>query len=167
MGNLTGKIKIKERIYMKKLPPQEKIYEAYSALSDNRVIMEENSAKVFSSDQSKEYTVTWDNNIYTSNDNASYWQGYAGYPMVAVLMIQKKLLFDTSITDFFKNINWKELNTKYKGKYAKAVEEIMDSLRESGVDTDRIYKETDKIFENLKTLDIQCKRSSLRPPKSK
>ena len=142
---------------MKKLPPVEKIYEAYSAVSDNRVIMEDNTAKVFSSDKSKEYTVTWNENIYSSNDNASYWQGYAGYPVIAVLMLQKKLLFDTSVTDFFKN----------KGKYSKAVEEIMNKLKESGIDTDKIYKETDKIFESLKTLDIQCKRSSLRPPKSK
>ena len=152
---------------MTKLPPVEKIYEAYSALSDSRVIMEENSAKVFSSDKSKEYTVTWNENIYSSNDNASYWQGYAGYPIIAVLMLQKKLLFDDSFTDFFKNINWKELNAKYKGKYSKAVDEIMEGLKNSGVDTDKIYKKTEEIFEELKNLDIQCKRSSLRPPKSK
>ena len=152
---------------MKKLPPVEKIYEAYSAISDNRVIMEENSAKVFSSDKSKEYTVTWDKKIYSSNDNASYWQGYAGYPMIAVFMLQKKISFDSSVTDHFKNINWKELNAKYKGKYSKAVEEIMEALKNSGVDTKKIYRETENIFEELKTLDIQCKRSSLRPPKSK
>ncbi len=152
---------------MKKLPPVEKIYEAYSAISDKRVIMEENSAKVFSSDKSKEYTVTWNDDIYSSNDNASYWQGYAGYPMIAVLMLQNRISSDSSVTEFFKNINWKELNAKYKGKYSKAVDEIMEGLKNSGVDTDKIYEETDKIFEELKNLDIQCKRSSLRPPKSK
>ena len=152
---------------MKKLPPVEKIYEAYSAISDKRVIMEENSAKVFSSDKSKEYTVTWNDDIYSSNDNAPYWQGYAGYPMIAVLMLQNRISSDSSVTEFFKNINWKELNAKYKGKYSKAVDEIMEGLKNSGVDTDKIYEETDKIFEELKNLDIQCKRSSLRPPKSK
>ncbi len=152
---------------MKKLPPVEKIYEAYSAISDKRVVMEENSAKVFSSDKSKEYTVTWNDDIYSSNDNASYWQGYAGYPMIAVLMLQNRISSDSSVTEFFKNINWKELNAKYKGKYSKAVDEIMEGLKNSGVDTDKIYEETDKIFEELKNLDIQCKRSSLRPPKSK
>ena len=152
---------------MKKLPPVEKIYEAYSAISDKRVVMEENSAKVFSSDKSKEYTVTWNDDIYSSNDNASYWQGYAGYPMIAVLMLQNRISSDSSVTEFFKNINWKELNAKYKCKYSKAVDEIMEGLKNSGVDTDKIYEETDKIFEELKNLDIQCKRSSLRPPKSK
>ena len=90
---------------MKKLPPVEKIYEAYSAISDKRVVMEENSAKVFSSDKSKEYTVTWNDDIYSSNDNASYWQGYAGYPMIAVLMLQNRISSDSSVTEFFKNIN--------------------------------------------------------------
>ena len=87
--------------------------------------------------------------------------------MIAVFMLQKKLSFDNSVAEFFKNINWKELNTKYKGKYSKAVDEIMEKLKNSGIDTDKIYKETENIFEELKNLDIQCKRSSLRPPKSK
>ena len=87
--------------------------------------------------------------------------------MIAVLMLQKKLSFDNSVTELFKNINWKELNAKYKGKYSKAVDEIMEKLGNSGIDTDKIYKETENIFEELKNLDIQCKRSSLRPPKSK
>lgn len=33
-----------------KMPPIEKIHEAYSAIADGRVIIEGNSAKVFSSD---------------------------------------------------------------------------------------------------------------------
>ena len=42
---------------MEKLPPIEKIYEAYSALADNRIHMEETSAKVVSSDGAKSYKV--------------------------------------------------------------------------------------------------------------
>jgi len=51
--------------------------------------MSEASASVDSSDNTKRYTVTWDGSVYTSNDNASIWQEYAGYPMIAVLMLQK------------------------------------------------------------------------------
>ena len=71
---------------MNKLPPIEKIYEAYSAIADNRIALHENYAAVLSSDKSKEYTVGWNGNVYTSDDNATYWQGYAGYPVIAVLM---------------------------------------------------------------------------------
>ena len=49
---------------MEKLPPIEKIYEAYSALADQRVSMGEGTAAVTSSDGAKKYRVEWqdDNN---------------------------------------------------------------------------------------------------------
>lgn len=152
---------------MNKFPPIEKIYEAYTAVVDNRVIMENNTAKVFSSDKNKEYTVTWNNDIYSSNDNGSYWQGYAGYPVIAVFMLQGRLSFTLSVAELFKNINWTELNTKYKNKYSKAVDEIIDKLEDSGIDSDVIKKEVNKVYKELKALDVKYKRSSLRPPKSK
>ncbi len=59
---------------MKKFPPIEKILEAYTAIADGHVKLENDQALVTS-----------------SNDNASYWQGYLGYPGIAVLMLQGKL----------------------------------------------------------------------------
>lgn len=147
---------------MNKLPPIEKIPEAYSAIADNRIVMYENSALVDSSDRAKRYTVTWDGNLYTSNDNASIWQGYSGYPMIAVLMLQDKLPLDMDIAEHFKDINWKALNTRYKNKYDKAVAEILESLKEKGVDTDAVKAEISKVYENLRTLDISTKRSGIK-----
>lgn len=135
---------------------------AYSAIADNRVVMSENSALVDSSDYTKRYTVTWDGNLYTANDNASIWQGYAGYPMIAALMLQGKLSLDTHIAAHFKDINWKALNTKHKNKYDKAVAEILDSLKEKGVDTNAINAEINKVYENIRTLDISTKRSGIK-----
>ena len=76
---------------MQKLPPIEKFYEAYSALADKRVTMGENLATVTSSDGAKTYKVEWQDNTYSSTDNATLWQGYAGYPVLSVLILQKKL----------------------------------------------------------------------------
>jgi len=152
---------------MNKLPPIEKIYEAFSAIADNRVTMEDNYAKVASSNYEKEYRVTWDDNIYTSNDNASYWQGYAGYPMIAVLMLQGKLSLNYVTSEYFKGINWTELNAKYKGKYAKAVSEIIIDLKAKGTDCDVITSEVNKIYKEISELNISTKRSKIRPPKSK
>jgi hypothetical protein len=149
---------------MKKMPPIEKIHEAYSAIADQRVSLEENSASVLSSDRSKKYTVTWKDGIYTSNDNASYWQGYAGYPIIAVLMLQGKLPLDRSVADNFKGINWNAHNSKHKSKYEKAVSEIMDDLRAKGVDCDKIDAEVEKVYRKLEELDVHCRRSSLKPP---
>lgn len=122
---------------MKRLPPVEKIYEAYSAIADGRVKMPGRDSEmisgapaiayVTSSDRVKTYSVSWEDDVYSSNDNATYWQGYPGYPVLAVLMLQGKLPLNRQIADMFKDVNWKELNRKYKGDYAKALSEIMDS----------------------------------------
>ncbi|WML34530.1 hypothetical protein [Clostridium sp. OS1-26] len=151
---------------MNKMPPIEKIYEAYSAVADNRVVIGNNSAKVASSNHAKEYIVTWKDDIYTSNDNGSYWSGYAGYPMIAVMMLQGKLKLNRSIAEYFKGINWTEINAKYKAKYAKAVAEIMDELKANGIDCDAINKNVNEVYKQIELLDISCKRSSTRPPKS-
>ncbi|ULO04964.1 hypothetical protein H1230_17695 [Paenibacillus sp. 19GGS1-52] len=151
---------------MNKLPPIEKIHEAYSAIADERILISEDSAKVASSNRAKEYTVTWKDGIYTSNDSASYWQGYAGYPMIAVLMLQGKLTLNQTVASYFKGINWTTLNAKYKGKYAKAVAEILDGLIEQGIDVTAIENEVNAVYEQIKLLDIQTKRSSIKLPKS-
>jgi len=147
---------------MNKLPPIEKIPEAYSAIADNRIEMSENAAFVDSSDKVKRYTVTWNDDFYTSNDNGSIWQGYAGYPMIAVLMLQGKLPLYRTIASQFKGINWKALNTKHKNKYDKPVAEILESLKEQGVDTDAIQTEINKVYESIRTLDISTKRSGIK-----
>lgn len=149
---------------MKKLPPIEKIYEALSAIADNRIIMEDESAKVQSSDYTKEYTVKWKDNTYSSNDNALYWGGYAGYPVIGVLILQGKLkLQNAGLVNLLKGINWKTLNTKYKNKYEKAVAEILGQLEAE--DMNALKTEVDHIYEDLGNLDLETKRSSLRPPK--
>ena len=106
--------------------------------------------------------MTGDGDIYTANDNASIWQGYAGYPMIAVLMLQGKLSLDIHVAIHFKDINWKALNSKHKNKYEKAVAEILDSLKEKGVDTDAINAEINKVYEAIRTLDISTKRSGIK-----
>ena len=72
---------------LKKLPPEEKVYEAFSAIGDGRVEMHDGFAVVRSSDGSRQYTVEWDGNKYTSDDSATFWQGYPGYPVIAVLLL--------------------------------------------------------------------------------
>lgn len=143
---------------MIKLPPMEKIYEAYSAIADGRVAMSEHSAKVASSDRTKEYTVNWEEGTYYSNDNATYWQGYAGYPVLAVLMLQGKLELDLRIAELFKGINWKLLNEKHKSKYSKAAAEVLDALGEKGTDTEAVVGAAERVFRQLESLDIKLKR---------
>lgn len=148
-----------------KLPPIEKIHEAYSAIADERITLRDSEADVLSSDLAKKYLVKWEDETYSSNDNASYWKGYLGYPLIAVLMLQGKLSLDRETAGYFKGINWKKLNTEHKNKYSEAVKQIMDDLKTSGVDCDKINGEINNVYKEMERLTINTKRSALRPPK--
>lgn len=149
---------------MKKFPPMPKILEAYTALADDHVRLGAKQALVTSSNQAKTYTITFASGVYTSNDNATYWQGYAGYPILAVLMLQGKLSFDRQLAQKFKGVDWNALNKKYKRNYAKAAAAVM---QEKGIDQEAANQEMKKVYAQLKQLNIQIKRGSLRPPKAK
>ncbi|WP_418979852.1 hypothetical protein [Adlercreutzia equolifaciens] len=83
---------------MEKLPPVEKVYEAWTALVDDRYDLSPEALIVRSSDGSKEYRVTWDDEgRYRSNDNATFWQGYAGYPVIMALMLQGRVPFNGEV----------------------------------------------------------------------
>ena len=140
---------------MKKLPPIEKVYEAWTALADNRVEIKDKEAFVKSSDGEKEYTVRWDGDIYASDDNATYWQGYPGYPVIAVLMLQGKLPFNQKEAELWRNINWTELNKKYKNKYAEAVKEVE---RERNIDSEKSSENAALVMKDLESLPIIIKR---------
>lgn len=136
---------------MDKLPPIEKIYEAYSAIADGRVSMSDHkdSAIVKSSSGAKEYTVTWRRNMYVSSDSASYWQGYSGYPVLAILMLREMLPLDWDIAALFVCINWTLLNKKHKRDYDSAVDEVM---HERNYDAKPVEKVVYKVYEKLRHL---------------
>jgi len=148
------------------LPPLEKIYEAFSAIADGRVKIADGRAAVTSSDNKKEYTVGWNENVCSSNDNASYWQGYMGYPLIAVLMIQGRLKYDETVTGCFKGINWKKLNADNRNDYAKAAGVVFKTLAAGCIDIEHIKVEAENIFRQMKDLDIGRRRGPA-PPKSK
>lgn len=113
-----------------KRPPITKIYEALGAVADGRVEMEGNAAKVYSSTRNKFYTVTYDpeTNSIMANDNASYWQGYLGYPAIAYLMKIGVLDFEPRLGELLKGVVWKDINQKFKNDFAKALEHILSPL---------------------------------------
>lgn len=111
---------------MYKIPPAAKVYEAYSAIASGHVELHEREAYVISSDETKRYTVRFQDDVYSSNDNATQWQHYAGYPILAVLMLQKRLPCNEEILPAFENVNWKALNSKYKNKYDLAISQFYE-----------------------------------------
>lgn len=150
---------------MQKLPPMEKIYEAYSAIADGRVTLEAEHAVILSSNKAKEYMVSWNETVYAANDNGTYWRGYAGYPIIAVLMLQGKLPWDESISELFAGINWTQLNKAAKGDYAKAVASVFQQLDCDDDTRKRVREEVEQVYESLKNLDIEIRRGSARRSK--
>lgn len=63
----------------------------------------------------KKYLLEWspDRKAISSNDNASFYQSYLGYPIIAVLLQLGVLSFDPSIGAKLGGIHWKALNTKH------------------------------------------------------
>lgn len=141
---------------MEKLPPIEKISEAYTAIEDNRVEFYENHAIVKSSNFEKEYLIKWKENLYYSNDNSTYWQGYPGYPVIAVLMLQSKLSLNKEVSKYFKDINWNKLNKDNKRDYKKSVEQILEN--NSIEEKELIFAEINRVFEEIKNLDLELTR---------
>ena len=148
---------------MKKFPPIEKILEAYTAIADGHVKLENDQALVTSSNETKTYTVTFHDNTYTSNDNASYWQGYLGYPGIAVLMLQGKLPYSKELAQQFAGVDWNKINQEYKRNYAQAADTVMTA---KGIGKKKAETELHHVYDTLKQLPINVKRGSLRPPKA-
>ena len=118
-----------------KLPPIVKVYEALGAIGDGRVRIEDSRrAFVTSSDAAKTYEVetSADGREIASNDNASYWQGYLGYPAIAVLLARGMYRAPANVTDALAGIPWKELNRKFKNDYAKTIAEVEQELDRAG-----------------------------------
>lgn len=140
---------------MKKLPPEEKIYEAWTAVADGRVKIDEDAseATVMSSDGSRCYTVRWnkEHSVYQSNDMATMWQGYAGYPVISVMMLQGLLPLERTIAELYRDVNWKRLNMEYKRNYAAAVAET-EAVR--NIDPEEPLKAVRAVMHKLEDMPV-------------
>jgi hypothetical protein len=141
---------------MAKIIPISKACEALSALADKRIEkISDSRFLVTSSDFFKKYTVIKEKDSFSSNDNATFWQHYAGYPIIAVLLLEKELTFDDKWLPYFKGINWKKLNTDHHNKYDESIAEAFKNLNEN--DRNSLLKECQKILDDLQALNLNIK----------
>ncbi|MDE6793950.1 MAG: hypothetical protein K2J63_01435 [Muribaculaceae bacterium] len=143
--------------------PIEKVPEAWTAIADNRVKLVEGygqdsgSAIIESSDGDKAYTVTWreGGQIFTSTDPATYWQGYPGYPVIAVLMLLGRLSYNKELAAKFAGVEWKRVNTKFRNDYSKALKYVEE---ERGIDAEAVISASTEVLNELKSLALILKR---------
>jgi hypothetical protein len=118
-----------------KMPPLIKVYEALGAVADGRVrLLDERRAQVTSSDGSKTYEVELVERAITANDNASYWQGYLGYPAIAMMIARGLIGADPSSIAALRGIPWKELNSRFHNDYARTLSEVARRLTARAAD---------------------------------
>lgn len=148
------------------MPPAIKIYEALGAIGDGRVRLEdERHALVESSEGDKTYEVELpdDGHVISSNDSGSYWQGYLGYPAIAVLLMRGLYRPPANVIDALAGIPWKEINRRNKNDYDKTLAEVNQTVEASGHDPDAIASEVESVMEALrKFAPMRGKRR--RPP---
>ena len=146
------------------LPPIAKVYEALSAVADGRVkLTGETSAQVVSSGGDKTYTITWspDGSEITSNDSATRWHGYLGYPIIAVLLFTGRLPYNPSVARWLTGVPWRDLNEQYKRNYDAAVDYVLERLQQGGGDAGAVRAEVVRIHRALARLGLkQPSRSS-------
>lgn len=150
-----------------KAPPIAKVYEALSALASGRVLMiDGQTAHVVSSSRDKSYIVQWDihRSAFTSNDNGSYWQGYIGYPIIAVMLGLDRLPYDRHLAQVIADVHWKELNTEASNDFDKAVKRVLSQL--DPTTREQLKTLVDSIHTNLGQAMPGKLRSDRKPPVS-
>ncbi len=149
-----------------KMPPLIKVYEALGAVADSRVrILGERHAAVVSSEGDKTYAVEIAEREVSANDNASYWQGYLGYPGIAVMITRGLIHADRDAINALGGIPWKELNRRLRNDYARTIAEVDSKLKERGIDAARVKGECEAIIAALRAYaPIQGARR--RPPRA-
>ena len=137
-------------------PPKAKIYEALSAVLDGRVeVVGPQRAVVSSSSGENRYTVTWSEDLsaFGSSDKATIFQGYIGYPIIAVLLQIGMLDFDAGLASPLKGVNWKKINADFRRDYDRAVDSVLAGIGDAEVAVLRAM--VDRIAANLARLELE------------
>jgi|SRR3989344_2478271 len=145
-------------------PPIIKIYEALGAISDERIKMESNTAKVYSSSGNKFYTVEYDpaTTSVMVNDNGSFYKGYLGYPALAFLMLQGELTYKPEVAHLLKGIAWKDINQKFKNDFEKTLTFILEA--KTPEEQSALEAEVGRIDAELRAKSYNLLGAKVKPP---
>jgi len=145
-------------------PPIIKVYEALGAISDERVHIDGNGAKVYSSSGNKYYDVLYDpeSQSIMANDNGSYWQDYLGYPSIAFLLKGGVIAYRQELADLLKDIAWKDINQMYKNDFDKTLEHILKGLDKP--ERKDLQAMVEEISLDLDKLELKKLGKKIKPP---
>ncbi|MEI8067631.1 MAG: hypothetical protein WCG91_01615 [Candidatus Shapirobacteria bacterium] len=126
-----------------------KIYEALSAIADDRVEVFGNEGRCFSPTGEKVWDIKYNptNNSINSNDNSAYYTHSLSYPMIAYLMVVRVIPYKAELLDTLQNISWEDINENFKNDYDKSIKFVLGELKREGLDVEEIKKEVKKIYD--------------------
>jgi|GEM_PF-646762 len=149
-------------------PPHiSKIYEAVSAIADDRVLLvSENESHCTSTSRGKYYTTTYDpeTNSIMSNDNTAYYTLNMSYPMIALLMLKDVIPYDPSLLEPLKNIPWKDINQQYKDDYDLGLDHYFKQLMPKNVSEAEIKSKIQTIYQYTYSLQLNYLGKKIKPP---
>jgi uncharacterized protein (UPF0371 family) len=135
-----------------------KVYEALSAVVDDRIELIDNThAKCHSSTGSKYYTLSWtaDFSAMMSDDNAAFYNGDLSYPMIAVMLETDRISYDKEAAKLLGGIIWKDVNKKTRNNWDLSVFMVLKDLKEKGMDTSVIKTEAERIFALVQAMKVE------------
>lgn len=149
-----------------KLPPIIKVYEALGCVADQRIHVEGNSAKVYSSSGNKFYTVTYDpqTNAIMCNDNGSYWALYLGYPAIAFLIATGIIPYVSLSAELLRDIKWKDINQNFKNDFAKTEKYCQNLVTERDGDLSALLADIGQIHQFLADHPYSLLGKKTQPP---
>src|SRR6266852_3593257 len=117
-----------------KMPPIAKVYEAIGALGDGRVTIKDSTHA----------------SVRSSDDSTSYWQGYLGYPAIAVMLARGLYSPRADVVKALSGVPWKELNMRFRNNYDRTIAEVLQQAEQNRYDVAAILQEAEAVLDALR-----------------
>ena len=78
-----------------------------------------------------------------------------GYPIIAVLMILKRIDFDETTTRQLSGFSWEKIIKQFKRDYDKVIDFILQSVVAKGGKREEIMREVDSVLTQLNRLGLK------------
>lgn len=152
-----------------KTPHINKVYEALSAIADNRLkLISDTEATLISTSGGKSYTISYDPVVgaMMCNDNYAYWTDKLSYPMIAFLFTTHKIEYDNKYLPYLANIKWKDINQKFKNDFDKSLDFVLSDLEQKGYPVADLKLAANKIYTQICDLKINQLGPKTKPSDS-
>lgn len=149
-----------------KTPHINKVYEALTALADDRVLVtktqtdllwiETITATVQTSSRDKSYTVTYQPSQYLimSNDNSAYRNKEISYPMIALMIVIWQLPREDQQINKLANIHRKAINQQYDNDRDKSTWHVLQQLNSQGIDLESLQTYAQHLHSLIQSLSL-------------